>query len=70
MARRGDDDDDAELIASNEMEVVHASTVAGIAEVRHWDGNGDGDGDAGVSPPLGMFWRRTFDITTGEFGEV
>ena len=47
-----------ELVASNHMEIIHATTVAGRATVYHWEEN---DGSEELE---GFFWRQRFDATT------
>ena len=53
--------DPGELLASNDMDIVNAATVAGQAEVMCCV-----RGSGALIPEDGLFWRRTFDVATGE----
>jgi hypothetical protein len=52
-----------ELIPSNHMDVIPATSVNGAIDVVHWD---DGDDD---SASIGdqYFWRQTYDCTSKKF---
>jgi hypothetical protein len=49
-----------ELVASNHVEIIHATTVAGRATICHWEEN---DGSEELE---GFFWRQRLDATTRE----
>jgi hypothetical protein len=49
-----------ELIASNDMAIIDATTVDGRANVIHWQEQKD---EGEVLNPLQLFWRQTLDVT-------
>ncbi|KAI9863215.1 MAG: hypothetical protein M1813_004035 [Trichoglossum hirsutum] len=53
-----------ELVASNHMEIIHATTVAGRASIRHWQEN-----DAPEELD-GFFWRQRLDVMTKKLTPV
>ncbi|KAH0535917.1 hypothetical protein FGG08_007176 [Glutinoglossum americanum] len=53
-----------ELIASNHMEIIHATTVAGRASISRWQEN---DGSEELD---GFFWRQRLDVMTKKLTPV
>ncbi|KAI9763412.1 MAG: hypothetical protein M1840_000543 [Geoglossum simile] len=53
-----------EFVASNHMEIIHATTVAGRAAIYHWEEN---DRPEELE---GYFWRQRFDATTRKLTPV
>ncbi|RMZ81213.1 hypothetical protein DV737_g2642, partial [Chaetothyriales sp. CBS 132003] len=58
-----------ELVLSNHVEVVEATTISGPAEVSHWDEQEDSDGDEDERPLYPLFWRQTLDLKPGPNGK-
>ncbi|RMZ76141.1 hypothetical protein DV738_g5118, partial [Chaetothyriales sp. CBS 135597] len=56
-----------ELVLSNHVEVVEATTISGRAEVSHWTEEDDDDDDERPLYPL--FWRQTLDLKPGPDGK-
>lgn len=50
-----------ELVASNHMDIIDATTIAGRAEVEHWV---EGDEDKEVVFEDKLYWRQKFDYPT------
>ncbi|CAI6277388.1 unnamed protein product [Periconia digitata] len=49
-----------ELIATNDMDILHARTVNGLADVIQWTEDRE---NTEILDPVTLFWRQTFDVS-------
>jgi BAH domain len=54
-----------EVIKSPVQDIISAHTVAGHADVTHWEEMDDTQDADGID---GLFWRQTFDPVSGKLG--